>query len=99
MDEDDFKFIRNAIEVARKSRKNGNHPFGSILVDQEGQILMEVENTVVTGKDSTGHSETNLLDRLRGSMIVIFSLNVRSIPVPNSAQCAQELFFGGMFAG
>ena len=61
MDENDLKFIRYAIEVARKAREKGNHPYGAILVDQEGQILMEAENTVATEKDSTGHSETNLM--------------------------------------
>ena len=61
MDEVDLKFMRYAIEVARRSRDKGNHPFGAILVDQMGQILIEAENTVVTEKDITGHSETNLM--------------------------------------
>ena len=57
----DLKYMRAAIEVARKAKKNGNHPFGALLVDENGQILLEAENTVVTARDCTGHAETNLM--------------------------------------
>jgi tRNA(Arg) A34 adenosine deaminase TadA len=57
----DLDFLRRAIAVARRSRQNGNHPFGALLVDQDGQLLMEAENTVVTTGDCTGHAETNLM--------------------------------------
>ncbi len=58
---DNEKFIRCAIEIAQEARDNGNHPFGALLVDENGQVLLEAENSVVTGKDSTGHAETNLM--------------------------------------
>jgi tRNA(Arg) A34 adenosine deaminase TadA len=61
MDENDLRFIRVAIGVARKARAKGNHPFGAVLVDDQGHILIEAENTVVTDKDCTGHAETNLM--------------------------------------
>jgi len=61
MNEANLRFIRAAIEVAQKARDNGNHPFGAVLVDQQGSILLEAENTVVTEKDCTGHAETNLM--------------------------------------
>ncbi len=61
MDETDVRLIRVAIDVARKARDKGNHPFGAILVDKEGQILMEAENTVITGRDCTAHAELNLM--------------------------------------
>ena len=61
MDLDDQKFIRLAIEIAQRARDNGNHPFGALLVDQSGQILLEAENSVVTIGDKTGHAEINLL--------------------------------------
>lgn len=61
MELDEKKYIRMAIEIAQKARDNGNHPFGALLVDENGQILFEAENTVVTGNDSTGHAETNLM--------------------------------------
>ena len=61
MDENDMRYLRASIEVARKARGNGNHPFGAVLVDGHGNLLIEAENTVVTGKDCTGHAETNLM--------------------------------------
>ncbi|NNM00910.1 MAG: nucleoside deaminase [Gammaproteobacteria bacterium] len=52
--------LRAAFEVARRARAHGNHPFGAILVDG-GQVLLAAENTVVTGRDPTGHAELNLV--------------------------------------
>jgi tRNA(Arg) A34 adenosine deaminase TadA len=61
MDEQDLAFLRAAIEVARRARAHGNHPFGALLVDERGRVRLEAENTVVTGRDCTGHAETNLM--------------------------------------
>jgi len=61
MDDRDETFMRIAIGVARRARQNGNHPFGAILADANGRVLLEAENTVVTEKDGTGHAETNLM--------------------------------------
>jgi tRNA(Arg) A34 adenosine deaminase TadA len=59
--ETDLKFLQRAIDVSRRSRANGNHPFGAILVSSAGEVLLEAENTVNTSKDATGHAETNLM--------------------------------------
>ncbi|MBT3188043.1 MAG: nucleoside deaminase [Anaerolineae bacterium] len=61
MNGNDVKFIRIAIEVAENARKNGNHPFGAILVGEDGEILLKAENSVNTERDCTGHAETNLM--------------------------------------
>jgi tRNA(adenine34) deaminase len=61
MNELDQQYIRRAIQVARRARQRGNHPFGAILVGPENEILLEAENTVVTDGDITGHAETNLI--------------------------------------
>ena len=55
----DLDFVRKAIAVAERSRQNGAHPFGAILVDSEGQILLESENAFPTD-GGPGHAETNL---------------------------------------
>ena len=57
----DLGFLRRAIAVAQASRSHGNHPFGAILVDSTGQVLLEAENTVNSDQDVTGHAETNLV--------------------------------------
>jgi tRNA(Arg) A34 adenosine deaminase TadA len=57
----DAGHLLGAIELARRSREKGNHPFGSLLVDTSGDVVLEAENTVVTGHDVTGHAELNLV--------------------------------------
>ncbi len=61
MEIQDLEFLRMTFDIARKARNNGNHPFGALLVDETGRILLEAENTVVTSRDITGHAETNLI--------------------------------------
>jgi tRNA(Arg) A34 adenosine deaminase TadA len=53
--------LMKAIELARRSREKGNHPFGSLLVDTSGDVVLEAENTVVTSHDLTAHAELNLV--------------------------------------
>jgi tRNA(Arg) A34 adenosine deaminase TadA len=57
----DLQHLRTAIEIAAQAREHGNHPFGAILVDKENRVVLQAENTVVTGRDCTGHAETNLM--------------------------------------
>ena len=97
MDEDDLKFIRAAINVARKARAKGNHPFGAILVDEQGHILMEAENTVVTDKDCTGHAETNLMRQASRSydrdFLARCTLYTSTEPCP---MCAGAIFWANV---
>lgn len=57
----DLQYLRLALQVAQRARGHGNHPFGALLVDEAGQVLLEAENTVNTARDCTGHAETNLV--------------------------------------
>jgi tRNA(Arg) A34 adenosine deaminase TadA len=57
----DLDHLRRAIAVSHAARAAGNHPFGSVLVGPDGDIVLEAENTVVTERDVTGHAETNLV--------------------------------------
>lgn len=61
MNSTDLEHLRTAIEIAQLARDHGNHPFGAILVDENNQVLLQAENTVVTESDCTGHAETNLM--------------------------------------
>lgn len=58
---DDETLVRRAIELAAEARAEGNHPFGAVLADRDGQVIAEAKNTVVTERDVTGHAETNLV--------------------------------------
>lgn len=57
---DHIELLKQAIEVSRLARSNGNTPFGALLVDPEGHILLEQENIEVTNHICTGHAETTL---------------------------------------
>jgi tRNA(Arg) A34 adenosine deaminase TadA len=53
--------LREAIALARTAREHGNHPFGALLVDAQGEVVLRAENSVNTESDCTGHAETNLV--------------------------------------
>jgi len=61
MNDMEIEHLRKSISVAWSARENGNHPFGAVLVDENNREVLNAENTVVTGRDSTGHAETNLV--------------------------------------
>ncbi len=54
---DDEVYLRRAFEVAKRARVNGNHPFGAILVDRNGSVLIESENGYLPDRDMTAHAE------------------------------------------
>jgi tRNA(Arg) A34 adenosine deaminase TadA len=54
---DHEKYLRRSFDVARRARTHGNHPFGAILVNAFGEILIEVENGFLPDRDMTGHAE------------------------------------------
>ena len=53
--------MRRALDLARLARDHGNHPFGALLTNAAGEVLLGAENTVVTASDRTGHAELNLM--------------------------------------
>jgi tRNA(Arg) A34 adenosine deaminase TadA len=61
MNDSDLPHLRTAIALAWRAREHGNHPFGAVLVDDQNQVVLQAENTVVTEHDCTGHAETNLM--------------------------------------
>jgi len=93
----DQDLLRRAIEVARRARAHGNHPFGAVLADAHGQVLLEVENTVLTGRDVTGHAETNLIRlawaRWPKKTLAQYTLYTSTEPCP---MCAGAIFWAGV---
>jgi tRNA(Arg) A34 adenosine deaminase TadA len=55
--ERDQLFLRRSFEVARRAMSHGNHPFGAILVDGDGNVLIEAENGYMPSHDGTAHAE------------------------------------------
>jgi len=60
MKQRDRELLASAIERAKQSRAEGNHPFGAVLADSDGRELLSAGNTVPIDGDCTGHAETNL---------------------------------------
>ncbi|MEQ1955309.1 nucleoside deaminase [Mesorhizobium sp. CN2-181] len=60
----DESLLRKAFDVARLSRDGGDHPFGSILADRDGNVLLEQRNGYSSeGGDRTAHAEKLLATR------------------------------------
>jgi tRNA(Arg) A34 adenosine deaminase TadA len=57
--EQDLSFLRRAIELAREARNDGRHPFGSLVVNRHGEIVVAALNNAVRPKgDPTQHAES-----------------------------------------
>ena len=97
MNNTDLQLLRAAIAVARRAREHGNHPFGALLVGRDGQVLLEAENTVLTGPDCTGHAETNLMRlasrRYGADFLAGCSLYTSTEPCP---MCAGAIYWGSV---
>lgn len=54
--------LHRVVEICQEARDKGNHPFGCLLADADGNILMEQGNEEVTlGGDCTAHAEALLM--------------------------------------
>jgi tRNA(Arg) A34 adenosine deaminase TadA len=91
------KYTQTAIDVAWRAREKGNHPFGAILVSQEGEILLTAENTVITENDITGHAELNLIRQAckeySPDFLAACTLYASTEPCP---MCAGAIFWGNI---
>lgn len=54
--DEDLRHLNRCVELAREALDAGDHPFGSILVDDGGRIRFEDRNRVKDG-DATQHPE------------------------------------------
>lgn len=97
MDEKDLQHLRAALQVAANARAHGNHPFGALLVDEYGAVLLAAENTVVTERDCTGHAEANLMRRASQKFDRAFlaTCTLYSSTEP-CAMCAGAIYWGNV---
>ena len=97
MNEMDLKFIRASLEIAQRARSTGNHPFGALLVDDRGRILLEAENTVISSRDCTAHAETNLIRKAcaqyDGTFLARCTLYASTEPCP---MCSGAIFWANI---
>jgi len=95
MNDSDLQHLRTAIALAWRAREHGNHPFGAVLVDDQNQVVLQAENTVVTERDCTGHAETNLMrqasQRFSPEQLAMYTLYTSTEPC---AMCAGAIHWG-----
>jgi tRNA(Arg) A34 adenosine deaminase TadA len=94
----DEALLRRAFDVARQSRAAGDHPFGSVLADSEGNLIMEQGNGFTSeGGDRTAHAERLLASRAARAYDLRFlarcTLYTSAEPC---AMCAGAIYWAGI---
>jgi tRNA(Arg) A34 adenosine deaminase TadA len=94
---DHEKFLRRSFDVAKRAMTHGNHPFGALLVDAAGEVLMEVENGYLPDRDMTAHAErllaTQASKTLDPKFLADCTLYTSAEPC---AMCAGAMYWAGI---
>jgi tRNA(Arg) A34 adenosine deaminase TadA len=95
--ERDAHFLRRSFEVARRAATHGNHPFGAILVDQDGTVLIESENGYMPAHDGTAHAERLLATKACTTLspATLGAATLYSSAEP-CAMCAGAIYWAGI---
>ena len=95
--ERDEHFLRRSFDVARRAMGHGNHPFGAILVDAGGRVLIETENGYMPSHDGTAHAERLLATQACTSLgaDVLRTSTLYSSAEP-CAMCAGAIYWAGI---
>ncbi|MGA2290169.1 nucleoside deaminase [Bradyrhizobium sp.] len=93
----DEHFLRRSFDVARRAMTHGNHPFGAILVDQGGDVLIEAENGYMPAHDGTAHAERLLATQACTTLSpdVLKAATLYSSAEP-CAMCAGAIYWAGI---
>jgi tRNA(Arg) A34 adenosine deaminase TadA len=95
--EHDAHFLRRSFEVARRAVTHGNHPFGAILVDPHGNVLIEAENGYMPAHDGTAHAERLLATQ---ACITLSPAALKTATLYSSAEpcamCAGAIYWAGI---
>jgi len=95
--ERDAYFLRRSFDVARRAMTHGNHPFGAILVSNQGAVLIEAENGYMPTHDGTAHAE-RLLATLACTTIdaaILSNATIYSSAEP-CVMCAGAIYWAGI---
>ncbi|WP_422393024.1 nucleoside deaminase [Neomoorella humiferrea] len=83
--------------ISRRAREHGNTPFGCLLVDINGNILLEQENIEITERDCTGHAEAALMRKASQlySKDFLWQCTLYSSAEP-CAMCSGAIYWGNV---
>ncbi len=95
---EDEMLLRLSFDVAKRARESGDHPFGSVLADADGNVLMEQGNGYTSeGGDRTAHAERILASRAAQKYDVAYlqgcSLYTSAEPC---AMCSGAIYWAGI---
>ena len=92
-----IRLLRRCVELSAQARAEGNTPFGALLSDGEGHILLEQGNVEITERNCTGHAERTLMEaasrKYGREQLASFSLYTTAEPC---AMCAGAIYWGGV---
>ncbi len=92
----DEALVRRAIQLSADAVANGNEPFGALLA-KDGEILLEVENSIYSGHDVTNHAETSLVRRAVQQYDAAFLAGcVLYTSTEPCAMCAGAIYWSGI---
>lgn len=97
-DLDHEHFLRRAFAVAERARQGGDHPFGRILVDATGRVVLEQGNGYTAeGGDMTAHAErllaTRASKRFPPAELAGYTMYTSAEPC---AMCAGAVYWAGI---
>ena len=85
----DEHYLRIAFKEAVRARERGNHAFGALLVDADGEPVLAAQNSVVSDSDVTAHAEMNLIRaasrKFEPDQLKTFTLYASGEPCPMCA--------------
>jgi tRNA(Arg) A34 adenosine deaminase TadA len=93
----DEEFLRLSFDAARRAVTRGNHPFGAVLIDDGGKVLIEAENGYMPSHDGTAHAErllaTQACTTLSAHVLMTATLYSSAEPC---AMCAGAIYWAGI---
>ena len=92
------KLLRRVVEICREAREAGNHPFGCLLADKDGNVLLEQGNEEVSLKgDCTAHAESLMMRKASQiySKEEMAELTMYNCGEP-CAMCAGAMYWGNL---
>jgi tRNA(Arg) A34 adenosine deaminase TadA len=98
LEDRDAQLLREAFAVARRAREGGNLPFGCVVADAAGRVVIEQENAALLPvRDATAHAETvaaaMAARRYEPGVLAGFTLYTNAEPC---AMCAGAIYWSGI---
>ena len=93
----DETLLRRAFALARAARDKGDHPFGALLADPDGAILMEQGNGYAQeGNDRTAHAERLIAGRAKIYEMGFLARCTLYTSAEPCAMCAGAIYWAGI---